>query len=41
MLQRGGMILSSLGALFVIMQARRGTLTASRYAQGPDACSAR
>ena len=34
MLQRYGMILSSLGALFVIMQARRGTLTASRYAQG-------
>ena len=34
MLQRYGMFLSSLGALFVIMQARRGTLTASRYAQG-------
>ncbi len=34
MLQRYGMFLSSLGALFVIMQARRNTLTASRYAQG-------
>ena len=34
MLQRYGMFLSTLGALFVIMQARRGTLTASRYAQG-------
>ncbi len=34
MLQRYGMFLCSLGALFVIMQARRGTLTASRYAQG-------
>ena len=34
MLQRYGMFLSSLGAVFVIMQARRGTLTASRYAQG-------
>jgi disulfide bond formation protein DsbB len=34
MLQRYGMILSSLGALFVIMQARRGTLTTARYAQG-------
>lgn len=34
MLQRYGMILSTLGALYVIMQARRGTLTASRYAQG-------
>ncbi len=34
MLQRYGMILSTLGALFVIMQARRGTLTAARYAQG-------
>ncbi len=34
MLQRYGMFLSSLGALFVIMQARGGTLTASRYAQG-------
>ncbi len=34
MLQRYGMILSTLGALFVIMQARRGTLTPVRYAQG-------
>ena len=34
MLQRYGMFLSSLGAMFVIMQARQGTLTASRYAQG-------
>ncbi len=34
MLQRYGMFLSTLGALFVIMQARRGTLTASRYSQG-------
>lgn len=34
MLQRYGMILSTLGALYVIMQARRGTLTTSRYAQG-------
>ncbi|WP_218014407.1 disulfide bond formation protein B [Mycolicibacterium palauense] len=34
MLQRYGMILSSLGALYVVMQARRGELTASRYAQG-------
>jgi disulfide bond formation protein DsbB len=34
MLQRYGMFLCCLGALFVIMQARRGTLTASRYAQG-------
>ena len=34
MLQRYGMILSTLGALYVIMQARRGTLTAARYAQG-------
>ncbi|MCH9667258.1 MAG: disulfide bond formation protein B [Actinomycetia bacterium] len=34
MLQRYGMFLCSLGALFVIMQARHGTLTASRYAQG-------
>lgn len=34
MLQRYGMFLCSLGALFVIMQARQGTLTASRYAQG-------
>ncbi len=34
MLQRYGMILSTLGALYVVMQARRGTLTAARYAQG-------
>jgi disulfide bond formation protein DsbB len=34
MLQRYGMILSTLAALFVIMQARRGTLTTARYAQG-------
>ena len=34
MLQRYGMILATIGALFVIMQARRGTLTTSRYAQG-------
>lgn len=34
MLQRYGMILATLGALFVIMQARRGTLTVARYAQG-------
>jgi disulfide bond formation protein DsbB len=34
MLQRYAMILSSLAALFVIMQARRGTLTVARYAQG-------
>jgi disulfide bond formation protein DsbB len=34
MLQRYGMILSTLGALYVVMQARRGTLTTSRYAQG-------
>ena len=34
MLQRYGMILSTLGALFVIMQARRGSLTTARYAQG-------
>ncbi|MFN8072410.1 MAG: disulfide bond formation protein B [Mycobacterium sp.] len=34
MLQRYGMILSTLGALFVIMQARRGALTTARYAQG-------
>lgn len=34
MLQRYGMILSCLGALFVIMQARRGILTTARYAQG-------
>lgn len=34
MLQRYGMILSTIGALWVIMQARRGTLTIARYAQG-------
>ena len=34
MLQRYGMILATLGALFVIMQARRGELTTARYAQG-------
>lgn len=34
MLQRYGMILATLGALYVVMQARRGTLTPARYAQG-------
>lgn len=34
MLQRYGMILATLGALFIIMQARRGVLTTARYAQG-------
>jgi disulfide bond formation protein DsbB len=34
MLQRYGMILSTVGALWIIMQARRGELTAVRYAQG-------
>ena len=34
MLQRYGMILTTLGALFIIMQARRGELTPARYAQG-------
>ena len=34
MLQRYGMILSTLGALWVIMQARRGDLTPVRYMQG-------
>lgn len=34
MLQRYGMILSTLGALWVIMQARRGELTPARYTQG-------
>ena len=34
MLQRYGMILATLGALLIIMQARRGTLTTARYAQG-------
>jgi disulfide bond formation protein DsbB len=34
MLQRYAMILSSLAALWIVMQARRGTLTMGRYAQG-------
>lgn len=34
MLQRYGMFLSSLGALYIVLQARRGTLTTARYAQG-------
>lgn len=34
MLQRYGMILSTIGALWVVMQARRGELTPVRYAQG-------
>ena len=34
MLQRYGMILSTIAALFIIMQARRGILTTARYAQG-------
>lgn len=34
MLQRYGMILSTIAALFIVMQARRGTLTTARYAQG-------
>ncbi len=34
MLQRYGMILSTIGALWIIMQARRGELTRGRYAQG-------
>lgn len=34
MLQRYAMILSSLGAMWIVMQARRGTLTTGRYAQG-------
>lgn len=34
MLQRYGMILSTLGALYVIVAARRGTLNTARYAQG-------
>lgn len=34
MLQRYGMILATSGALFIIMQARRGVLTTARYAQG-------
>lgn len=34
MLQRYGMFLSTMGAFFVIIQARSGVLTVSRYAQG-------
>lgn len=34
MLQRYGMILSTLGALWVILQARQNTLTPARYTQG-------
>ena len=34
MLQRYGMILSTLGAVWIIVQARRGELTPARYAQG-------
>lgn len=34
MLQRYAMILSALAALWIVMQARRGTLTMGRYAQG-------
>lgn len=34
MLQRYGMILSTLGALLIVMQARRGTLTTAKYSQG-------
>ena len=34
MLQRYGMILSTLAAVYVVVQARRGTLTTARYAQG-------
>lgn len=34
MLQRYGMILSTLGAVWVVAQARRGELTTARYAQG-------
>ncbi|MBU3751307.1 MAG: disulfide bond formation protein B [Mycobacterium sp.] len=34
MLQRYGMILSTLGALLIVMQARRGTLTVAKYSQG-------
>jgi len=33
MLQRYAMILSTIGALWIIMQARRGELTTARYAQ--------
>lgn len=34
MQQRYGMILSTLAAIFVVLQARRGQLTSLRYAQG-------
>jgi disulfide bond formation protein DsbB len=34
MLQRYGMILSTLGALWIVQQAGRGTLTATSYLQG-------
>lgn len=34
MLQRYAMILSSLAALWIVMQAKQGTLTMGRYAQG-------
>ncbi len=34
MLQRYGMVLSTIGALWIVMQARRGELTPLRYAQG-------
>lgn len=34
MLQRYAMVLCTLGALWIVMQARRGDLTAPRYAQG-------
>ena len=34
MLQRYAMILCTLGALWIVMQARRNELTAARYAQG-------
>ncbi len=34
MLQRYGMILSTAGALLIVMQARRGTLTTAKYTQG-------
>ena len=34
MLQRFGMILSTAGALLIVMQARRGTLTTAKYSQG-------
>jgi hypothetical protein len=41
MLQRYGMILSTSGALFIIMQARRGTLTPTRYMQDSAWCHRR